>query len=170
MAQASADHIIMQWGDIDGRHPLLDDAASWRALFDHYDVELARPGLLVLQRRDTPRYLPPAPAGSVTGTWYRDIAVPESDPAELAMMRAEIDKTVWGKLRGIVFRNSAVYLTAMHVSGKQSRWRVTRANLVDGAFIGYLPEKLAETLPHFGQLGDSPPDRVTSIRFETPDR
>ena len=40
---SSADHIILQWGDIDGSHPLLDDAASWRSLFDHYDVQLSVP-------------------------------------------------------------------------------------------------------------------------------
>jgi len=164
---ASADHIIMQWEAIDGRNPLLDDAAAWRALFDHYDVELARPDLLVLQRRDTARNLAPSEASSVTAAWHRDISVPELDPAQFVMMRAEIDKTVWGSLRGILFRNSPIYLTANHVSGKQSRWRVTRANLVDGAFVGRLPENLGETLPYFGQPSDSPSDRVVSIRFET---
>lgn len=163
----SADHIIMQWGATDGKNPLLDDAASWRALFDRYDVELARDDLLVLQRRDTSRNLAPSEAASVTAAWRRDIAVPEMDPAQFVMMRAEIDKTVWGSLRGILFRNSPIYLTANHLSGKQSRWRVTRANLADGAFVGQLPENLGETLPYFGQPGNGPPDRVVSIRFET---
>ena len=63
-SRESADHIIMQWEDIDQRHPLLDDAASWRSLFDHYDVALARPEFLVLSRRDSPRYLEPRPSGS----------------------------------------------------------------------------------------------------------
>ena len=48
------------------RQPLLDDAASWRSLFDHYDVELTRPDLLVLKRRDSPRYSDPRPIGSIT--------------------------------------------------------------------------------------------------------
>ena len=158
----------MQWADIDGRQPLLDDAASWRALFDHYDVELNRSDLLVLKRRDSPRYSDPRPTGSIAGEWHSDIAVPQAGPAGFTMMRVEIHKSLWGVLRGILYRNSLTHLTATYTSGRQSRWRVTRANLADGAFIGYLPEKLNETLPYFGQMENGLPDRVASIRFETP--
>ena len=166
-SRQSADHILMQWEDIDGRQALLDDAASWRSLFDHYDVELTRPGFLVLKRRATPRYADPRPTGSTTAAWFRDIAVPQS-AAGFTMMRAELPKNPWGALRGILFRNSPTYLTAVYHSGKQSHWRVTRANLVDGAFIGYLPEKLSETLPYFAKAENGTPDRVATIRFETP--
>src|SRR5262249_30844741 len=55
----SADHIILQWDEIDGRHPLLDDAASWRALFDRYDIDVAEANLLLLKRRNSSRYLEP---------------------------------------------------------------------------------------------------------------
>jgi hypothetical protein len=166
-SRESADHILMQWEDIDDRQLLLDDAASWRSLFDNYDVQLARPDLLVLQRRDSPRYSDPRPTGSITGAWHSDIAVPQSGPGGFTMMRVEIYKNLWGSLRGMLFRNSPAYLNATYTSGRQSHWRITRANLADGAFIGYLPEKLSETLLYFGQTENGPPDRVASIRFET---
>jgi hypothetical protein len=168
-SRESADHILMQWDVVDVRQPLLDDAASWRSLFDHYDVELTRPDLLVLKRRDSPRYSDPRPIGSSLGAWHSDIAVPPSAPGGFNMMRVEIRKNLWGSLRGILYRNSPTYLTATYNSGRrQTHWRVTRANLADGAFIGFLPEKLTDTLPYFGRTGNGPPDRVVSIRFETP--
>ncbi len=102
----SAEHILLQWEDIDGRQPLLDDAASWRSLFDHYDVALTRPEVLVLKRRDSPRYLDPHPAGSTSGTWDREIPVPTPDPEGFTMMRVEIDKSLYGSVRGLLYRNS----------------------------------------------------------------
>lgn len=166
----SADHIIMQWEDIDGRQPLLDDAASWRALFDRYDIALKRPEFLVLKRRNSSRYLEPRAAGSTVGAWQTDIAVPQLGEGEFAMMRAELSKSLWGEACGLLFRNTPVYLTATFSSGRRASWRVTRANLIDGAFIGYLPQDLHETLPYFGQFGPGQPDEVTAIRFETPRR
>ena len=167
----SADHILMQWEDIDDRHPLLDDAASWRSLFDHYDVQLTRPDLLVLQRRLSPRYLDPRPIASFTAQWHSDIALPQPTANAFLMMRAEIDRNYYGILRGILFRNSVTYLNATYASGTQSRLRIIRANLVDGALVGYLPKTLTEALPYFGQLPDSSPgnlpEPVVSIRFET---
>jgi hypothetical protein len=162
-----ADHVIMQWEDIDGRLPLLDDAASWRALFNFYNIELTRSDLLVLQRRTSARYLEPRPVGSITSTWDHDIEVPQFLPSEIAMMGVEIDKSFWGATQGLFFRNSPVYLRAIFASGKQSSWRVTRANLREGAFISYLPDNLNETLPYFGESGVLPPDRIRAIRFET---
>jgi hypothetical protein len=161
----SADHIILQWDDIDYRQPLLDDAASWRALFDNYDVELTRPEFLVLKRRESPRYLDPQPIGSVTGAWQSDIAIPESNG--LVIMRAEIDKSLYGSLRGLLFRNAGTYVTATSVSGTQSHWRVTRENLVDGAFITWLPQDVREAMPYFGQQANALPERISTIRFET---
>ncbi len=168
LADGGADHIIMHWDAIDGRNPLLDDAASWRSLFDHYDVEFSRADLLVLERRQSPRYYEPRRIGTVTGAWNRDITVPQVSPNEFAMMKVETGKSLWGGVMGLTFRNSPVYVAATYVSGRQSRWRVTRANLADGAFIGYLPQNLGEALPYFGQLQDGVPDRMASIRFESP--
>jgi hypothetical protein len=164
----TADHIIMQWGDIDDRHPLLDDTASWRALFDKYDPEIRRTDFLVLKHRVTSRYRDPQLLGSVTATWYSDVSVPNSEPAGLTMMRAELNRGLYGVLLGALFRNSPVYLHATCASGVQSRWRVNRANLRDGALVAYLPQTLGEVAPYFGQAGANAPDRVTSIRFETP--
>ena len=169
----SADYVLMQWEAIDGRHPLLDDAASWRALFDHYDIALTRPKLLLLKRRDSPRYLEPRPAGSTTGEIAAagdlgtEIAVPQFGSSEFTIMRAEIDKSFWGIVRGLLFRNSAMYLKVTFTSGKVAQWRTTRANLANGALIGQLAANLNQTLAYFGQPGEEP-ERVASIKFETP--
>lgn len=164
----SADHILLQWQDIDERQPLLDDAASWRSLFDHYDIAIVRSDGILLNRRSKPRYADPTPIGDIATRWNTDIALPlpENSAGAVIMMRAEIPKSAWGILRGLVFRNSSTYVTATHKSGRHSRWRVTRPNLINGAFVSWLPESLGETLAYFGD--SSRPDDVQSIRFETP--
>jgi hypothetical protein len=164
---AGADHIIMQWDDIDGKQPLLDDPASWRSLFDHYDVQLTRPDLLVLKRRESSRYREPRLIGSAVAGWQSEIAVPEAARNQFTIMSVEIDKSIYGRLLGVLLRNSPTFVNATYSSGIQYKWRVTRANLVDGALISYLPETVNKMLPYFGQTGDLPPDRVVSIRFET---
>jgi hypothetical protein len=166
-SHASADHIIMQWGDIDGKNPLLDDAASWRALFDHYDVQFMSPELLVLKRRDASRYREPRLIGSTVARWQNDIAVPDAGANQFTIMRAEVGKSIYGHLRGMLLRNTPTFVNATYSSGIHAQWRVTRANLVDGALISYLPETIDKVLPYFGQPGDQSADRVVSIRFET---
>jgi hypothetical protein len=83
------------------------------------------------------------------------------------MMRAEIGKSLYGILRGFLFRNSVITMAAGYASGETKWLRVTRPNLVDGAFITYLPSSLNEVLTYFGRQGAKPPDRVASIRFES---
>jgi hypothetical protein len=165
----SADYILMQWTDIDGRQPLLDDAASWRALFDRYDVKLQHSDSLVLQRRRAGRYLAPRFLESSQATWRRNIAIPSLDARQYPMLRAEISKNIYGMLRGVFFRNSATYLNAIYNSGARKTFRVTRANLGDGSLLAYLPQSLDEVLPYFGQRSERRPDAVRSISFESPD-
>ncbi len=59
-------------------------------------------------------------------------------------------------------------MNATYTSGKQSRWRVTRPNLLDGALIATLPQTLNEVLPYFGEAEEGVQDHVASIRFESP--
>jgi hypothetical protein len=159
----------MQWEDIDGRQPLLDDPASWRSLFDHYDVQLIRTDLLVLKQREVPRYSAPVYLLSASSSWNTDIPVPTVPPGNFVLMTADVTKNFYGLLRGLVFRNSPTFLQATYASGLRSQWRVTRANLVDGAFVSYLPHTLYEALRYFGTVNGTPSaDPVVSIRFETP--
>ena len=162
----SAEHIIMQWEDIDGRNPLLDDVASWRAIFDHYDVELMRPEFLVLKRRESPRYLEPRPIGTVTTTWHTDIDVPDSGPDGFTMMRVEVARSLYGSLRGALFRNSEMLLHVTFASHSATWYRVMRANLPNGALVSYLPVELPKVLPFFGKFDGPAPERVVSIAFE----
>jgi len=61
-----------------------------------------------------------------------------------------------------------VFLVATYSSGQQGRWRVTRDNLADGAFVGVLPQNLEDSKYYFGGTGARPDERVRSVRFETP--
>ena len=164
---ASAGHIFLHWGDIDGKQPLLDDAASWRSLFDHYDIVLKQPDMFVLERRASSRFLEPRAVGSVNSVWHRDIRVPHFGPAEFTMMRVDVPRGFWGVIRGFLFRNSPVFVDVTHASGAHGTWRVTRANLADGAFVGILPRDVQETQPYFGQIGFAPADPIVSLRFES---
>jgi hypothetical protein len=164
----SAEYVLMHWTDIDGRHPLLDDGASWRALFDHYDIVRSLPEFLVLRRRASPRFRGPNALCSQAATWNSDIQLPFTGSKDYVVMRADIQKSAWGVARGFLFRNSPVFLVATYGSGQQVRWRVTRGNLVDGAFIGVLPQNLEDSKFYFGDTEARPDQRVRSIRFETP--
>ena len=97
------------------------------------------------------------------------IQVPQANQGEFALMQAHIDKNVRGAAYGLLFRNSWIMILVTRASGQEERWRVTRANLVDGVLIGTLPRTVSETLPYFGQPEKSQADRVVTIGFEAAD-
>lgn len=166
-SRRSAEHILLQWDSIDGRHPFLDDARSWRSLLNHYDVEITQPNLFLLRRRAGPRYSDPVPMGSVLSGFNENIPVPTVSPREFLIMRASIDKTIWGSVRGALWRVHPIYLEATYASGRTARARVTRANLIGGAFVSQLPQDLKGVLPYFGQLEPGLPDQLASIQWST---
>jgi hypothetical protein len=98
------DFIMLGWGEIDGRHQFLSDPRSLKAMLDWYDLTLAINDKLLLRHRDTPRFGKPREAGYTSVRWNEEIVVPQD--LALVLMSVDIQRTVYGSLSGLLFRNA----------------------------------------------------------------
>jgi hypothetical protein len=159
------DFILLGWGDIDGRHQFLSDPRSWRAMLDRYDLTLATDDRLLVHHRGTPRFGPPQDAGYTSARWNEEIVVPQDQP--LIFMSVDIQRTMDGRLSGLLFRNAPVYAAMTYHSGLKIRWRAVAANLAAGFPVSSFARNLGDIAALFN--GEAPGDRPASIRFETDD-
>jgi hypothetical protein len=165
----SAEYVLLNLSTIDGRHPFLEDAQSWRLLLDRYNVRLQAPQAMLLEKRSVPRYDELKPISTQLGSWNQEIRVPDVASDEALVMSADVRQTLWGRARTFLFRASPVHLQVTYRSGRQSFVRVIRPNLIGGAIISPLPQKLMELLPFFGKLDHrSMGDPVTSLAWSSP--
>lgn len=138
----AARYLLLGWGSVDGRNPMLDVPATWLSLLSWYDLRLAKPGLLLLQRRSESRFGELQPLGSTTARWDETVAVPRA--SGLLVMSVEIDKTLLGRLRNFTFRLAPVTIFITRRSGLRQSWRIVRSNVADGVLINALPANLSE--------------------------
>ncbi len=169
LAFAGADYLTLRYEAIDGRHPFLDDVSTWRKVFDLYDVSGGDLDFLVLKRRRKPRFSKLHPIEGVhVARWGESVPLPPISDDQILIMSAETKKTLWGWVKATFFRIDPVYLQVSFRSGSETRFRITRPNLVNGAIISYLPRSLPNMAPLLG-FGDAVDrDSVVSIRWISP--
>jgi len=92
------DLVLVKFGSIDGKHPFVEDPASWRTLLDRYDIRTGDAATLLLGRRNAPRWMKPELIAESTVTLGADLAIPESAPHEVVVVRADIQHSSWGDL------------------------------------------------------------------------
>jgi len=163
-ADDATDFVLADLDTIDGRHVFLEAPLTWRALLDHYDLREAYLGVLLLQRRATPRLEAPRLLGVQAVHWDQELAVPASD--ELVLLACPIECTLGGVAVGLLYHNAAVWLVARDDAGRERSWRVVRPNLASGAVVSALPVELAELRELFA-WGPGEVPRVTSLRLHT---
>lgn len=140
---AAAKYLLLGWGSVDGRNPVLDTPATWLSLLSWYDLRLSTPERLLLERRNHPRFAALQPLGTATVRWDETVTVPPA--SGLVVMSAEIDKTLLGRLRNFTFRMAPVTIFVTRRSGRRQSWRIVRSNVADGVIINALPANLKET-------------------------
>jgi hypothetical protein len=160
-----ADFIVLGWGEIDGRHQFLSDPRSWRAMLDWYDLALATNDSLLLRRRSTPRFAKPQEAGYTIARWNEEIVIPQDQP--VILMSVDIQRTIYGKLTGLLFRNAPTYAAVTYRSGAKERWRAVAPNIEAGFPISPFARNLGDLVAIWN--GQPPADYAASIHFEGDD-
>jgi hypothetical protein len=159
----AADFILLNWGEIDGRHQFLSDPRSWRAMLEWYDLALASGDHLLMRRRSTPRPGSPRDLGYTAARWNQETVIPQD--RQILLMSVAIRRSFGGVFSGLFFGNAPVYATITYGSGQKERWRAVAPNLETGFPISPFPRNLAD-LASIWQSKDLP-DRAASIRFES---
>jgi len=140
---AAPDYLIVEFHDIDGRHPLWGLPATWQAVLRRYRVveTLREHNTLLLKKSGRP-VLETAPVvDQVTVPLRQWIEVPRSGPPLLAALRLRLG--AWGALRKLLFRIPPVLLELETRSGARRRYRMLPATAAGGLLINFLPPDIA---------------------------
>lgn len=158
--------LLVQWTEIDGRHPMLASPSMWRSILAHY--ELARPEpatgpfgeVALLRRRDEPLPLQPEPSGVERARLGEWIEVPASSELVLADIDARL--TLVGWLREAGWRTEVVYADLSYAPGGYVRVRVLPRTLGGGLLLNRPPLTMDEFV---GLLSGELPRPVQRFRL-----
>jgi hypothetical protein len=163
----AADLALVSWDEIDGRHPFLDTPFSWQTQLDRYQTITTDSDLLLLGKRSTSRFQAVEQIGEEITTWDRENRVLQN--AAPVIVRARIERSLWGRLRSVLFRSNPLYIEVTRRSGKTERYRALRANFAEGVIINELPESLGD-LALLASSGCTLSDPVMTFQFHTENR
>jgi hypothetical protein len=162
-----AERAIISLQSIDDRIPFVDEPLVWRALLDNYDFEYQTSEMVLLRRRNQPKFGSEIAEGKITASWGQTIDLPSSRPGEFVVMRAKISQSMAGRLTKLAFRPSVVNAKMTFASGLALEGRVIPTNVEDGWIISPFPPDEARLSPLFDCQSNSAASAVRSIRFET---
>lgn len=137
--------ILMEWGLLHGRHPLLDVPAMWLALYTWYDVAQQRhtdhSSLFLLQRREMPRF------SELRELEHREVRIGEPVILPVStqplVMNLSMELSLVGQLTKIFFRIPPVTMEVVGYGGQET-FRVIPDTLEDGLLINTVPLNLRD--------------------------
>jgi hypothetical protein len=159
------DWIIAHYDAIDGRHPLWEAPATWRALLGNYRIgraDATTPRLL-LQKNGPPTTPELATVGESVTTAHQWVPVPDSDAA--LYMTAEVPRRIAGALRETFFRFPPIVVELFYEDGQPGGGRVPPDVMSNGLLINYLPRNAQELAAFFECRATA---RVRRIRITGP--
>ena len=140
--QKAPELILMEWKSVDNRHPLADAPAMWLSMYKWYDINKKSEEILLLKRREIPRF---GNLELIEKRLYRTedfVSVPVL--VYPVIMKVSINLNTIGKLVKFFFRIPEIYIVLHTNSGRMVNFRVVPDTLCDGLFINFLPLSLKE--------------------------
>lgn len=155
--------LIYSFAGIDGRYPLFDAPAAFRAMLTGYEyVTQTTDGSFALFRR---RSKPLAPDWTLTdqGTYSleEEVPVPRIDGGYV-FMTVDIQPTILGRMLGILYKVSPIVVEIKTRNLDARQYRFIRATGVDGLFVSKYVGTLNDLEAILAQ--DYKPD-ILSVRF-----
>jgi hypothetical protein len=128
------DHIIYQYGAIDGRYPLFDEPATFRTILENYEI-LSPENYLILQRRQeeiTYAYTPVTAGTCALGT---PINVPQL-PGQHIYCNVDVSLSFFGKVMNLFYKPSILYF-CFYIKGVPQPvvHRFLRRTATNGLFV-----------------------------------
>lgn len=158
---ASDTRLLVEWKSIDGRHPLLDVPATWEAIYNGFEGELALPGLLLLKKRDHPAVFNFKGVKRTISDVHQWQNVPDREHA--VSVSVSFSPTLLGTARGFLYKINPVYMDLETDRGGLMRFRVVPDVLRYPFVINCLPLDQSDLESFlFGQVSQQ---KVKRFRF-----
>jgi hypothetical protein len=140
------DRILFEWKAVDGRNPLADVPSMTLALYKWYDADLRQGDLLIVKRRQHPRFSGLALLEKGTFNTQDEVTFPPG--AAVARIHMHLNKA--GLLSKVLYKVPAVRMALLGDSGQVVDFRVVPETLENGLFAGTLPIGLDDAEMLFG--------------------
>jgi hypothetical protein len=116
------DTLFLRVEDIDGRLPTLSLGPSAPVIAARYDAVDSHPLGLILKRRASPRPVSVRQGAAQTVGLDQWATLPPA-PGTLVMARIEVERTLAGRLMGVLFREPVINITLRTASGREAVFR-----------------------------------------------
>jgi len=137
------DYLLVEFVDIDDRHPLWGLPVTWQTILQHYrPVEmLPQFNLLLLEKQAAAKSANnPIPLEKTSIKLNEWVEVPAANHPLLAGL--ELRLGWWGQVRKILFRIPEVTVDVQTVSGETRTYRLVPDTASNGILLNFLPEDL----------------------------
>ena len=161
LASPSGTRLLMRWGSIDERHPLIEVPATWEAIYAWFRPEVAESDLLLLEKRDRPSVHHSQPLGSALVDLRQWQEVPDRDHA--VRVGVAFSQTALGAARKLLYKVDPVYIELEPDVGRPQRFRVIPDVLQQPFLINCLP--LSSAALEDLLFESNCPQRVRRFRF-----
>src|SRR5262249_38940905 len=156
-----ATRLVMEWGAIDERHPLLDVPATWNSIYTGFHPELVDSTLLLLKKRDSPRILQFKPLGRAKADLRQWQNVPDRDHAVSASVSLSL--TTAGVARRLFYKTTPVFIEFETNLSILAHFRIVPDVLREPFIINCLPLDAASL--EFLLFHNTCQQKVTRFRF-----
>ncbi|MFC1972202.1 hypothetical protein ACFLVE_02200 [Chloroflexota bacterium] len=161
----SPEFLIVEFMDIDGRHPLLGAPDTWRKVISNYEVSQkdSESGRLLLRRRahsSTERLTLIKQENTYTNQW---IPVPPSN--NLVFSNINMRLHIIGSITKTTFRIPPVFIDLIRDSGRTVSYRIIPDTAQNGLLVNYIPFNHKEFAELFAGISS---DRVVKFRISGP--
>ena len=153
--------LLMEWNAIDGRHPLLDVPATWMAIYNGFQADLAESHFLLLKKRQSPKVIQFKPIEEGNADLRQWLAVPQRPHA--VSVSVSFSPTFWGISRRMFYKTNPLSVEFETDRGSLGPFRVIPDVLREPVIINCLPFDVASIQSLLSE--GSCQQRITRFRF-----
>lgn len=161
------DFVLFFFEAIDGRHPLMQDTGTVRAMLERYEVAHEGPKALLLKRRAQPLQTRFRALGETEAGWEEPFTPPAAGAGEAIWASFEIVPSFWGQLRWFLFRTDPPVIQADFADGQSFWWRLLREIAREPLPVTPLPRNLAEAALYLRNQPLPPGAQAVRLVFRT---
>jgi hypothetical protein len=158
-------YVIADFTNVDGRHPLMDAALTWRNIQRNYELIKydEQANRLLLKRKLNEPVENMVSLGHDDARLNQWVEVPSSD--NLVYGKIDLHTSIVGRITGFAYIVPPVNMDVIFSSGKVSSWKIIPSTLANGIMLNYVPSNSKEWSQLYSGVAS---DRVEWFRISGP--
>jgi len=166
MSNSSPDFVLFTNGSIDGRFTFFDETQTKLALLANYEVVDNSWKNLLLEKLEEPIFNEIVKTEQGTGKLNQFIKV-KSTP-ELQYFKADIDYSLLGEIRKLIYQAPELKVTFKFESGKTATWRAVKPIIEGGVIINKYNDNHYAHERFITYNGEPSRRKISEVKFQTP--